>query len=36
MIARRRQIRAMYTEMLAGLEGVVVTPTRRGGPATRG
>ena len=26
MIARRRQIRAMYTEMLAGLEGVVVTP----------
>lgn len=26
MIARRRQIRAMYTEMLAGLDGVVVTP----------
>ena len=26
MIARRRQIRSMYTEMLAGLEGVVVTP----------
>lgn len=26
MIARRRRIRAMYTEMLAGLEGVVVTP----------
>lgn len=25
MIARRRQIRARYTEMLAGLEGVVVT-----------
>ena len=26
MIARRRQIRAMYTEMLGGLEGVSVTP----------
>lgn len=26
MIARRAQIRTMYTEMLAGLEGVIVTP----------
>ena len=26
MIERRRQIRRMYTEMLSGLEGVVVTP----------
>jgi dTDP-4-amino-4,6-dideoxygalactose transaminase len=26
MVARRRQIRAMYTEMLVGLEGVEVTP----------
>ncbi len=26
MIARRREIRALYTEMLAGLEGVLVTP----------
>lgn len=26
MVARRRAIRAMYTDMLAGLEGVVVTP----------
>ena len=26
MIARRRQIRSMYTEMLAGVEGVDVTP----------
>jgi dTDP-4-amino-4,6-dideoxygalactose transaminase len=26
MIARRRAIRQMYTEMLAGIEGLVVTP----------
>jgi dTDP-4-amino-4,6-dideoxygalactose transaminase len=26
MIARRRRIRAMYTELLEGLEGVIVTP----------